>query len=441
MRKTAPVCLLLAACALALPVSDRAAAEPATLVVDRDGVQCGDADFTSIQAAVNAAQPGDLIRVCPDHYSEKVVVDKPLTLKGDPDAVEAIDCFQPTLGDVSTDQQAVVDPPGDGFSIGFDLEADDIVVEGFVVQGATVGVDAPDRFSGYRVHHNLLRLNSLFAMDFGGNGTRQSRVDHNCVRDNRFGLVSELDDDSNWPLGPVGGERTARDLFNARIDHNATFRTGEGVGIAGPGRRDLVTIDHNISREDDVGMALQNSTRSAIIGNEFTIGASGFAAIRVGGANQGLEIRSNIVQGGGSIRPGGGFGVSISRVGFFDVFDAPSRELVVTDNEIRHAGAGVLASAGSLDDSIIVGNTISDNARIGINMFGTENVVRANVSDNNGLDGIRASLGATGNTFESNSMHGNAGFDARELNAQGSNVWIGNDCDNDFPMGTICGVG
>jgi nitrous oxidase accessory protein NosD len=421
--------------------ADHAAAEPATLVVDRDGVQCANADFTSIQAAVARAHPGDLIRVCPDLYNEAVVIDKPLTLKGDPDAIEAIDCFQPMLGELETAQQAVIDPPGDDFSIGLDLKADDVVVEGFVVQGATVGIDAPDLYSGYRVHHNLLRLNSLFAMDFGSEGTRHSRVDHNCIRENRYGLVSELDDDSIWtPIGPERGEWNARDLSNARIDHNSTFRTGEGVGVAGPGRRDLVAIDHNTSREDDVGIALQNSTRSMIIENQFAIGSSGFAAIEVGGANQGLEIRSNIVQGGGAILPGGGFGIWISQLGFFDVFDTPSRELVVTDNEISRAGAGILARAGSLDHSLIVGNTISENARVGINMFGTNNTVRSNRSDNNGQDGIRASSGATGNRFEQNSMHGNASVDARDLSTPGSNVWIGNDCGTDSPTGTICGV-
>jgi hypothetical protein len=77
----------------------------ATLVVDRDGIECANADFTSIQAAVDAAQPGDLIRVWPDVYTETVVVDKALTLKGDPDAVAAIDCLQPTLGDLPVEQQ------------------------------------------------------------------------------------------------------------------------------------------------------------------------------------------------------------------------------------------------------------------------------------------------------------------------------------------------
>lgn len=85
-------------------------------VVDRDRTQCANADFTSIQAAVDAAQPGDRIKVCPDRYSESVVIDKPLAVKGVPDAIETLDCFQPTLPELSTEDQAIVDPAGNGFT-------------------------------------------------------------------------------------------------------------------------------------------------------------------------------------------------------------------------------------------------------------------------------------------------------------------------------------
>jgi hypothetical protein len=41
-------------------------------VVDDDRAQCPDAQFTSIQAAVDAAGPGDRIKVCPGTYQEQV---------------------------------------------------------------------------------------------------------------------------------------------------------------------------------------------------------------------------------------------------------------------------------------------------------------------------------------------------------------------------------
>ncbi|HEY8492016.1 MAG TPA: hypothetical protein VIO14_13620 [Dehalococcoidia bacterium] len=58
----------------------------ATLLVDDDGAQCPNA-FTTIQAAVNAAAPGDTVHVCNGRYREAVVIQKSLILEGDVDTV------------------------------------------------------------------------------------------------------------------------------------------------------------------------------------------------------------------------------------------------------------------------------------------------------------------------------------------------------------------
>jgi parallel beta-helix repeat protein len=423
----------------------------ATFVVDRDGVECPNADFASIQAAVDAAQPGDLIRVCPDLYNEGVVVDKPLTLKGDPDAIETIDCFQPTPVELADDQLAIVDPAGEGFSIAFKLEADNVDLGGFVVQGATVGIDTSDRFSGYRIHHNLMRSNALFGVDFGSEGTRESRVDHNCIRDPlpfggelpSWGLVTELDDDSLWKLsdGPERDAWNARDLLNARIDHNATFRNRVGLDVGGPGRHDDITFDHNASQDDRIGIALQNSKRSRIVHN---VASPILSSIFIGGATVGLVISANQTQGGQN-------GIVFSPPGsFLDAIEAPSTGAFVTGNTISGKTLdGIVAAPGRLYDSVLESNVSSDNGRDGIalRLGNAGNVVRGNVADRNDRNGIYAQ-GAVGNVFEANSMSANGvsadgmpprGFDARDDNRT-TNTWIATDCVTDFPAGTICGV-
>lgn len=57
------------------------------LLVDDDRAQCPAATFASIQDAINAAKPGNLIRVCPGTYHEQLSIDKSLRIEGDNGAI------------------------------------------------------------------------------------------------------------------------------------------------------------------------------------------------------------------------------------------------------------------------------------------------------------------------------------------------------------------
>ena len=67
---------------VAIVVFASQASRAATLVVDDDHVQCPTAAYSSIQAAVTAAAPGDTIKVCRGTYVENVTVPKTLRLLG-----------------------------------------------------------------------------------------------------------------------------------------------------------------------------------------------------------------------------------------------------------------------------------------------------------------------------------------------------------------------
>lgn len=468
------VMVAVATSAAALMLVGPPAAAANTLVVDDDKVECENAGFTSIQGAVGAAEEGDLIRVCPGEYHESVVVDKPLTLKGDPDAVEAVDCFDPAVAALDPTRHTIVDPAGTGFSVAFKLGANNIDLSGFVVQGASVGIDASDSFSGYRVHHNLIRLNTLFGMDFGSKGTLQSRVDHNCFRDAAstvingqnfitWGLVSELDDDRYWlqsvsPVDPLYRHEHARELINAIIDHNSTFKNSAGLEAAGPGHHDKVTFANNVSLNDGTSIVIQNSDRSQIINNQLRPTNFG---VSVGGANSYLEITGNEATTG---RTGIFFA---SPFNSFDVFLQPTTNTTVSGNTVTgQTFTGInaqpanpdLGVPGRLQQSDLLNNTSSGNGRHGIALFSgnDDNTVSHNVANENGASGIFAADGATRNMFEQNSMHqngqnttltgipGTPGKDARDENPlvdnKLQNVWLNNDCDTDFPTGLICGV-
>ena len=408
--------LLLVVAALAcLAFADAAAAHSRTLVVDRDKVQCPRADYTSIQAAVNAARAGDTVVVCPDLYTEDVTVSKPLTITGtgggddEDSAAVPIDCFTPSLADPAT--QAIVE----GAVFAFDLQASNITVRRLVIQNSATGVLTHDAFSGYRLSQNVFQANDGAGVNFLSSGARLSRIDHNCLRFNGAGGVTS-----------EGG-----DLRRARLDHNHTFRVG-GFDISGAGARQDVTVDGNVSREDFSLILLSNSTESRIVGND--VGAS-FNGISVAGGNVGLEVALN------RVHDGTGSGILIATILSFPVFPASTGTRVVGNEVSGFTFEGIQAFIGSASSSFIVGNDTHDNGRDGIRLRAgnTGNTVAVNRSDRNGRNGIYAQ-GATGNRFLANTMHGNVVFDARD-DARTTNTWTHNACATDSPPGTICGVG
>jgi len=196
------------------------------------------------------------------------MVGKSLTLSGDPDAVEAIDCFDPSpsqLSDLDPTEHVIIDGsglPADKPAL-IKLESDNVVFEGFVVQAATGipdplddrtwkrAIDVSGSYSGYRVHHNLIRLNTI-GIQFGASGASESRFDHNCMRQNRWGLAADY-----------------RNVINARIDHNATFDT---VNFAFElfrldYARENISFDHNTSRQDNTPYWIMGSKHSSIVAN------------------------------------------------------------------------------------------------------------------------------------------------------------------------------
>ena len=203
----------------ALAVLSPAAPAPTSkqLVVDKDKAQCSKADYTSIQAAVNAASPGDTIKVCPDLYTESVNVTKPLLTLVGPTNVNVGKCSTVTAADPT--QDAIVTGAG---SYSFSLLNNNVTLSGFVVQGSSNGIDTSAAFSGYRITNNLAQNNSASVINFLSNGTNQSRADHNCLRQNNAsGLQSEIGN-----------------LSNALVDHNATYRNGfAGLDFSGAGAR------------------------------------------------------------------------------------------------------------------------------------------------------------------------------------------------------------
>jgi hypothetical protein len=355
------------------------------LVVDGDKVECPAADFTSILAAVTAAPPGSVIFVCPDAYTEEVIVPKTLTLQAvsrverddddDDDDARPLDparnCFTPTAPDPT--RAAVVNGR-------FQLNADDIVVDGFVVQDASTGIASNVAFSGFRIRDNLLQDNVSSGVFLNGNSTRRSRVTENCAR--------------GRTIAPAFG--IVVDESNVRIKRNLVASNTGGVGIRINGLEQNVTVAGNRARDGNVDYD-DFGDRNRWIGNTSV------------GANIGFSFRGTVglVAKRNRVREAG------TGIRFLPDFAISNRNARVFDNDIRDStGDAVRVGAGtSLLDSLLRGNVLLDNAR----------------------DGVRIEAGANaGNQIVDNEILRNGEHDCHDdtagLGTAGTaNLWTDND--------------
>jgi len=203
----------------------------ATLVVDKDHVQCPNAQFASIEAAVLAAAPGDTVSVCPDLYTENVTVDKPLTILG-PGAPK-----HPGKLNVCTDLQ-VPDPTEqaivEGYPTTFVLDSGEVTLRGLVIQGlpgnAATGVRA-DAFDGVQIVDNLFQNNATHVFLATG-GATESDVSGNCFRANRLAGA------------PFGGRGVfTQNAHNTVISDNTMYLVGLGVTLNGT--ESQISVDDN----------------------------------------------------------------------------------------------------------------------------------------------------------------------------------------------------
>src|ERR1043166_7848598 len=243
----------------------------AVLLVDDDHAQAPNAQYTSISAAVAAAQPGDTIRVYSGTYHESVTVPKTLTFQA-----------------VAKAGPVVVDPGALGS--GFNIQANDVRILGFTVQDAigNPGINLSRTVSGADIEHNVLQDNT-FGVYLNSNGT-----DRTVIRDNRFL--------HNNPAGAASGNGIYSDqgVTNARIVDN--FFTGQqnaamifvGNGTATQAQSDLTirgnTLDH------DAPIILVNASNSTISDN-LSIASAG-SGIFFGGGVHDVVVSHNTLRDG-----------------------------------------------------------------------------------------------------------------------------------------------
>jgi hypothetical protein len=447
----ARIAIVLSVTAFLLAPVGTVAADGGVLVVDDDRMQCRDARFSSIQAAVDKAHAFDEIRVCAGRYAEQVRVNKPLEIEGDAAPLAAVDCLAVTLPALPSSEYVIVESLA---SPAFSLTADNVDLSGFVVSDpdpgrSITGVYTNDAYSGYRVHGNLFLRNRL-AVSFGSGerteSRQASRVDHNCIRD------------GDWAVADGSLAEPSR-LINARIDHNQTFRIEERTYELIHGGEDVL-YDHNVSSLDSNGFILSGSVRTRVIENVVDRAVIGMEIGRLE-ANRDLEIAANTFIGDAGVPAP----VAVTAVGFNPPSSGERNSAVsITGNTITGYNTGIAiggppnVARGSLRDSEITGNTIigSRQNAIRLRALNTGLTFSGNTFNNNTRNGVHAECGRipgttveacpTGNVFIGNELIGNGEYDARDdtgIAPDGTlrplqNTWLDNNCVKDRPTGLLC---
>jgi len=197
MRKSALSVLVLVSVFFAVPRMATATQDhdrKPDLLVDDDKVQCPAATFTSIQDAINAANAGSLIRVCPGTYREQLSITKSLSIEGDNGAILLPgNMVANTTGSSGAPIAAAI----------LVKDAANVEIEGLIVDTANSGITecAPDLIgilyqnSSGSIEHNAVRNTKLSVSLNGcqsgdaivvqslGGGTSKVSIDDNSVHD------------------------------------------------------------------------------------------------------------------------------------------------------------------------------------------------------------------------------------------------------------------
>ncbi len=247
-----------------------------TINVCKTGSPNAPCDYQTIQAAVDAANPGDTINVEAGEYNETVAVDvADLTLNGEQAGNDA--------RERSGDESVVDSSSVSGFAPTFNVTAGGVTIDGFTIQGAAddPGILTDRNASGYTIVNNIVQNNTI-GIYANSEGTNQTLIENNLIQNNNVS-------------GAAGGTGIYADQGSVNVVINANELAGnDNAAIVfdtflGP-NTGLQITNNDIS---DTGIVLLNVEQSEVSGNDIS-GVQG-SGIFLGGNNDTISIQGNSI--------------------------------------------------------------------------------------------------------------------------------------------------
>jgi len=334
---------------------------------DRGWCRFGNADFASIQEAVNASSDGDLVLVCPGTYVETVRVEKKLTIKGAKAGQDA------RWRDQS--HESVITGEGNGATGGLvQLLRDDITWDGFLIENNLLGpgMFTSEEFSGYRIRNTIFFENGI-GLNLASDGERVVEVLNNrFTRNNEFATP-----DIEQPGAGSGiySDRGAACVLIA--DNLFEFHNGGGILFADsvdadgnplePRLQRQVRIEGNKSIDDLSFATFYASADVQVVHNTVRNDAwrpTEGSAIFVGARNRNILVKANHIK----LANGNGIDVRDSGAPPDGSEAAPENIDVLKNKVIRAKLHGIDIAATGTEQYEVRGNLAVRNGKVGIHV-------------------------------------------------------------------------
>jgi parallel beta-helix repeat protein len=290
---------------------------PSNITVD----DSGGAHYTTIQEAINNAQPGDTVFVYSGTYYEHLFIDKSLTLMGEERETTIID--------------------GDGYGKVIFVVGDNVSISGFTIQDGEYGIFCQESDS------TDIEYNTIKDYDYGiyCNKTTAGYIAHNSISNGQYGIVTfeAYNDAIRYNIIAYNTEYGAKDYnsqlencFNWNYFHNNTIAYYYDPDVP----LSVLEFDGNILEDNHIAIMAENASTISITNNTANRNDYGIYLI-----NASPNIADN--------------SISTSDYGIYGEGSSPT----ISDNFISEISSyGIFAKSG--DSLRIINNTLTDSGMI-----------------------------------------------------------------------------